>query len=512
MLLEPGLTCWRRETSQRAALLIDMADYFDAAKKAMSKARHTVHLLNWAFEPQTLFHPQDGCTGPDDDRFAQFLKTLAADNPHLDVRLLCWKSAIPVAMTQHWFTLADRKVFAGSAVKFVLDGKLPLGACHHQKAIIVDDAIAFCGGGDIGPDRWDTPEHLDDNPRRAKTKHAHGNSKDDFESRHEVMGLVEGAAAKALGQLFRERWARATGEALPEPPLTRPAWPAGVTAQFEEIQVGLSRTHPQWRAYPQVREVERLHLDSIAAAKRLIYMENQYFTSPLIAAALARRLSEPDGPEVVLIGTEHSPSYFDQATMDRTRVRFIETLKRADKFNRFRAYSPVTTLGRIIIVHAKLTIIDDQLLRIGSANINNRSLGFDTECDMTFEAAGRAGSGNRRQMPSCASGCWPTGLAVTTRSSPPPSARPGPWFPPWRVCATPATPAFAPSCCRPSKALPPSSPRSTSAIPSAHRIPGVGGAARPCRIAPRSAGGGARQNRTRACLHPGAAAIPRGWV
>jgi phosphatidylserine/phosphatidylglycerophosphate/cardiolipin synthase-like enzyme len=127
-------------------------------------------------------------------------------------------------------------------------------------------------------------------------------------------------------------------------------------------------------------------------------MENQYFTSPLIAAALARRLEEPDGPEVVLVGTEHSPSFFDQATMDRTRVRFIEQLKRADKYARFRAYSPVTTLGRIIIVHAKLTIIDDRLLRIGSANLNNRSMGFDTECDMSFEAAGRPGAGNRREI------------------------------------------------------------------------------------------------------------------
>jgi hypothetical protein len=58
----------------------------------------------------------------------------------------------------------------------------------------------------------------------------------------------------------------------------------------------------------------------------------------------------------------------------------------------------VTTLGRIIIVHAKLTIIDDRLLRIGSANINNRSLGFDTECDMSFEAAGPNGAANRGEI------------------------------------------------------------------------------------------------------------------
>ena len=398
MLLEPGSTCWRRDTSDRAALIVDMADYFDAAMTAMSKARHTVWLLNWAFEPNTLFHPQPGCSGPQSDRIGNFLKRLANDNPKLDVRILCWKSAAPVSATQHWFTLADRKTFAGTRVKFVLDGKLPKGASHHQKAIIIDDAIAFCGGGDIGPDRWDTVSHLDDDPRREKTRHTHGNSENDFDSRHEVMGVVEGAPAKALGLLFRERWARCTGETPDEPPKTRPAWPAQLTPQFRGVEVGLSRTHGAWKGHPEVREVERLHLASIAQARRCIYMENQYFTSPLIAGALARRLAEPDGPEVVLIGTEHSPSYFDQATMDHTRVRFIETLKRADKHGRLQAYSPVTTLGRIIIVHAKLTIIDDQLLRIGSANINNRSMGLDTECDLSFEAKGRAGTGNRAEI------------------------------------------------------------------------------------------------------------------
>jgi phosphatidylserine/phosphatidylglycerophosphate/cardiolipin synthase-like enzyme len=212
------------------------------------------------------------------------------------------------------------------------------------------------------------------------------------------MGLVEGAPAKALGALFRERWARCTGETPPEPPRVRPAWPSQVAAQFQAVEVGLSRTCGAFKDHAEVREVEALHLRSIAEAKRCIYMENQYYTSPLIAAALARRLAEPDGPEVVLIGTEHSPSFFDQATMDRTRVRFIETLKRADRHGRLQAYSPVTTLGRIIIVHGKLTIIDDRLLRIGSANINNRSMGFDTECDLSFEATGPVGRGNRAEV------------------------------------------------------------------------------------------------------------------
>jgi phosphatidylserine/phosphatidylglycerophosphate/cardiolipin synthase-like enzyme len=386
VLLQEGRTAWRTAKAFRAALLIDMQEYFDAAWEAMGRAKHCIHLLNWAFEPQTLFHPQAGCTGPDSDRFANFLIELAK-NPDIDVRLLCWKSAMPVAATQHFFPFADRKAFAHTKVKFVLDGRLPVGACHHQKMIVIDDAIGFCGGGDIGPDRWDTPQHLDDDPRREKTRR----DNKDFDSRHEVMGIVDGEAARALGELFRDRWTRCTGEVVPTcPSVRKPRWPGDIKPQFAEIDVGLSRTAGTWRGYPEVRENEALHVEAIRAAKTCIYMENQYFTSTLIADELARRLTEPKGPEVILISTEHSPSYFDQVTMDKTRLNFIRTLKDADKHERMRAYSPVTTLGRTIIVHAKLTIVDDVLLRIGSANLNNRSLGFDTECDMSFEATGAA--------------------------------------------------------------------------------------------------------------------------
>ena len=159
----------------------------------------------------------------------------------------------------------------------------------------------------------------------------------------------------------------------------------------------------------------------------------------MIAAALSRRLAEPQGPEVVLIGAEHSPSHFDQSTMDRTRVRFIETLKRADKFKGLQAYSPVTTLGRIIIVHAKLTIIDDRLLRIGSANINNRSMGFDTECDMSFEASAGRGRIAAARSPPCTLGCSLIGWAATTPSSLTRSRGPARSAPPWKPCATPVT-------------------------------------------------------------------------
>ena len=131
-----------------------------------------------------------------------------------------------------------------------------------------------------------------------------------------------------------------------------------------------------------------MHLGSMLRARKSIYLENQYFASPVLADILAQRLAEDDGPEVVLVSAEHSPSYFDQMTMDQARVSLLRRLRAADKHGRFRAYYAHTPGGQAIIVHSKVAIIDDQLVRVGSANLNNRSGGFDTECDVAIEATG----------------------------------------------------------------------------------------------------------------------------
>lgn len=381
-LLIPSSTCWRTARADRAGLIVDVERYYAAAKAAMAKAERSIHILGWAWDPETPFAPS-GPGDPPPDHWGPFVHALSEAKPELDIRLLIWKSALPIAATQNFFPHKARQCFQGSRVQFRLDGSLPVGACHHQKVVVIDDRLAFCGGCDVGPDRWDTHLHEDDSPRRRKR-----DNKTYFECRHETMALVDGEAAAALCQLFRNRWERSSGEILPppEPPEGGDLWPADIPVAFRGVKVGLARSEPRWRHYAEVRETERLHLASIGAARRLIYMENQYFASPIMAEALAARLAEPDGPHVFLVSTQHSPSWFDQMTMDRTRLLFLKRLREADAHGRLTAVCPVTAGGRSIIVHSKLTIIDDDLVRIGSANLNNRSTGFDTECDLAIEA------------------------------------------------------------------------------------------------------------------------------
>jgi phosphatidylserine/phosphatidylglycerophosphate/cardiolipin synthase-like enzyme len=382
-IFNPGETCWRTARADRVAFLIDTEAYFTAAFEAMQKARRSILLLGWGFDPRTRLFP-DGYDGPNDpDEVGAILLRLAQARPDLDIRLLIWKSALPVSASQQFFPHKARKWFEGTQVKFRLDDQVPFGACHHQKVLVIDDRLAFCGGGDISIDRWDTPGHLENDPRRIMP------DQDYHAPRHEVMTMVDGEAARALADHFRERWRRMEKEDLPPPPdAGGDPWPDHVPPHLIDAEVAIARTEPAWKQARTVAEIKALTLACIAEAKDVIYLENQYFTSPLVAEALAARLAEPDGPEVVLITTGRSPSWFDQLTMDRARGAIIWRLRAADIFGRFRAFYPKTTGGSNIIVHSKVSIFDDRIVRVGSANLNNRSFGFDTEIEVGVECEG----------------------------------------------------------------------------------------------------------------------------
>lgn len=385
-LLNPGEGVWRRETAHRFSVLMENEAYFDALASALQKAERSIVILGWQFDPRTHLDPE---TRPGDKsaEIGRQLRMLVKRKPDLDVRLLIWKSPLLIAASQGFYPHKAQRWFRRRIVEFRLDSPGPVGACHHQKAVIIDDKVAFCGGGDISTDRWDSEEHLDGDPRRCQPSGVI------CKPRHEVMCVMDGPAARALGDLARERWFRATWERTVPDEIDTDPWPDGVPVQMTDTPVGVARTEPRWAGRHEVRENEQLHLAAIRRARRLIYMENQYFTSPVIAAAIAERLKEPNGPEVVVVSTGKSPSWFDSVTMDTARAQILHQLEKADRHDRFFAFSPRTEGGKPIIVHAKVTIVDDRLLRIGSTNLNNRSMGFDTECDIAVEpedAAGRA--------------------------------------------------------------------------------------------------------------------------
>jgi phosphatidylserine/phosphatidylglycerophosphate/cardiolipin synthase-like enzyme len=203
-----------------------------------------------------------------------------------------------------------------------------------------------------------------------------------------VTSIVTGPAARALGDLARERWESGTGGRLEPVEGAEPCWPDGVEPLLTDVDVAVSRTRPEHGGTELVHEIELLWLAVVAAARDTVYIENQYFANRRIAEAIAERLGEEDGPEFVVVNPESADGWLEEKAMGTARARLLDVVREADVHGRFRMYVPVTAGGKPVYVHAKVLVLDDRLLRIGSANLNNRSMGLDSECDLTIEVGG----------------------------------------------------------------------------------------------------------------------------
>ena len=378
---------WRYARASRAHVVIDAAAYFELMYEAMLRAEQQIFLVSWDFDSRIrLAGGRRWWNLPRKDRFPARLGAyfiwLTRRTPGLQIRLLKWNFGALRFLFRGTMIIDLIRWFFTPGVDFKFDSAHPLGCSHHQKIVVIDDRFAVCGGIDMTSDRWDTPEHLHEDPRRRRPN---GRL---YGPWHDVTMMLEGDAARVLGELGRKRWELAGGKPMrPCLPQDKSPWPARLNAEFHDVEVGIARTRAQFRDIGEVREIEALFLAQIARAKHFIYAENQYFASRAIAEAIAKRLSEPDPPEIVLVTPLTSDGWLQQAAMDGARVRLLHAIAERDHARRFRVYVPVTSGGTPIYVHAKLMIVDDEILRVGSANMNNRSLGLDTEADVFIDSA-----------------------------------------------------------------------------------------------------------------------------
>lgn len=369
------------------AVIVDAADYFRHARAAMLNAKRRILLIGWDFDARIELEP--GVTRPGEPAtLGQFIHWLVEREPELEVFLLRWDTGAIKSLFRGGTILTLLKWMRHPRIHTKLDGHHPTAASHHQKIVIIDDGFAFCGGIDMTGDRWDTRAHVHDDPRRRQP------SGKLYKPWHDAISAVEGPVATALATLFRRRWALAGGFAMTEPEPGGPSWPQGLVPDFREVDVAIARTEPEMPDQPAVHESEALFLAQIAGARRHLYIESQYFASRKIAEAVARRLDEADGPEIVIINPVVAQGWLEPIAMDTARARLMEALRRRDHRGRLRMYHPHTDGGAAIYCHAKILIADDDVFRLGSSNVNNRSLRLDTECDLAIratDAATRAG-------------------------------------------------------------------------------------------------------------------------
>jgi phospholipase D1/2 len=383
--MREGDNVWRIAHADRVAFLIDGESYYGAVAHAVAKARSSVFLLGWDVHSNVELLRGDSRDrlparlGP---RFAALLR----NNRDLHVCVLDWD--YPVILSQdresrlRFFNHWPR----GPRFHLEYDSFHPTGASHHQKIVLVDDSLVFCGGMDIGVGRWDTSEHRARDRRRSDPKFS------DYAPAHDIMAMAEGEIARAMGELVRERWQRATQLPAPVPRVEGRAdcWPDGVEADLTDCEIGITRTQPEHEGQRAIREVERLYVDSIAEAQRRIYIENQYLTCDSVVDALAARLREADGPEMVITLPRNNFGYFEAQSIQVLHFRCIERLRKADLHDRLRiCYPRIPELDdKQVNLHSKVMTIDDEMLRIGSSNMANRSMRLDTECDFAIESCG----------------------------------------------------------------------------------------------------------------------------
>lgn len=373
-----GRNCWRIARADKARMIVDAADYFALLERLMADAKERILLIGWDFDPRIALKPDKNGKG---EPLGDYLLRLAKNCPGRDIDILRWnfgglkQFAMPriVSMIARWKLTRS--------ISFRLDSAHPVGCSHHQKVAVFDDHLAVCGGIDVGSRRWDTRDHADSDPHRTAPD---GKA---YMPWHDSTMILAGPVGNALAELGNERWQRATKKTLRELKGKGENWPDDLEADFESVDVAVSRTRAEYEGYTEIREIEQLYLDMIAAAKRFIYFENQYFTCGKIAAAIAERLNEDDPPEFVMVMPKTADGWLEQVAMDAARVQLVRAVAKSKHGDRLKVYYPRTLGGEAIYVHAKTAIVDDRAIRIGSANLNNRSMGLDSECDVTIDAA-----------------------------------------------------------------------------------------------------------------------------
>ncbi len=391
-ILKPGLNCLDIYAAEASGLLVDARDFYGAVARAALGARKYILMAGWQFESRfRLLRGTDEEAFGGDSRFLPFLTSLCEKNPDLHIYILAWDFTFLFSLNRQWFQKWIFETWGGhERIHFLDDDCHALGASHHQKLVVIDGTLAFAGGMDLCAGRWDDRRHLGENPERVDP------SGQAFDPVHDVQAHVTGPAARALADLFTQRWLAAGGTPLTLPP------PSGRPPAFDDAlpiaipRVALSRTRARTLLPPQdeIREIRQLYQDAVAAAEKSIYIENQYFTSGAVHRALLERLADENRPklQVVLVLPQRAHTLMEQASLAHLQKKLLDSLKKAAKRggHRLGLYSPVSGTGPSevqVYIHSKVLVVDDRFITVGSANTTNRSMGLDTELNLSWEAA-----------------------------------------------------------------------------------------------------------------------------
>ncbi|MGI8411301.1 MAG: phospholipase D-like domain-containing protein [Solirubrobacteraceae bacterium] len=337
-------------------VLIDGARALPRIAQALSEARSHVHIAGWHITPGF------GLTRDDDAVALRDLLGQLAEQ--IDVRVLLWAGApVPVFTPGRRAVRAVREeLIRGTRVRCALDTRERPMHCHHEKLVIVDGEVAFVGGIDLtslGGDRFDSDEH----PMRGRI------------GWHDASTRVRGPAVGDVAAHFASRWAEVDGERL----ATIAPAPAGA----HTLQV--ARTVPEkvydFLPHGDFRILEA-YKRALRSARRLVYLESQFLWSSDLVEILAAKLRDPPSDDFrVVVLLPAKPNNGADTTLGQLGV-LADADAGAQRFLAATISARSGGLSGPLYVHAKIGIVDDAWLTIGSANLNEHSFFNDSEMNI----------------------------------------------------------------------------------------------------------------------------------
>ena len=343
-------------------VLVDGATAFPRIAEAIANARDHVHVSGWHVAPS--FELIRG------ERGRPVGELLAEAAERVDVRVLVWAGAPVPAFhpTRKEVRDAVEELTRRTRIRCEADPREHPFHCHHEKTIVVDGVLAFVGGIDMtdyAGDRFDVSDH----PARRRL------------GWHDVGTRLRGPAVKDVHDHFELRWRELTGERLERPEAPPPAGD-------HTVQVVRTVAENMYEAVPRgdFRVLES-YVRAIRSAQRFIYLENQFLWAPEIADLLADKLRRPPHPDFRLVLLLPARANNGQ---DDTMGQLGQLIGADDGAGRLLAATIRSLSGHRddrLYVHAKVGIVDDRWLTVGSANLNAHSLLNDTEMNVVTDSA-----------------------------------------------------------------------------------------------------------------------------
>lgn len=387
-ILRPGHNCWIAGVhASRAGLLVDGEAYYRAFHAAASRARKHLLIAGWRFDSEVRI-----LRGPDGDlTLLDFLKQICQKRRELRVYILAWNFSANYAWEWEKDQQEKFEAAAPGQIIFRYDNTSAAAGSHHQKLVIMDGHEAFVGGMDFSAGTWDDREHRAKEPIRADCgQEPHG-------PYHDVQAYLAGPAAAELTKYFAVRWRRATAEELTLEDAPGQRSPIDFSLKLPAGPVGFSVLHAATTQEPTpIKQCRNLLIDAVHAAEQAIYLENQYFSSEEVAKAFIERMKARQRPPldivIVLPRDFHGPT--EAAALGPPQYTALEALARtaAETEHCLGVYYGVAKdpLGAElpVYIHSKVMVVDDRFLTVGSTNTSNRSMGLDSELNVSWETFG----------------------------------------------------------------------------------------------------------------------------